>query len=58
MEVINFVGEKLEDVILLEDVYFRIYKLDGIPQMLFRNHLPDRYNFEVENGIIINQRME
>ena len=57
MEEINYVGQKLDDVKNIPDLYWRISKLDGVPQMLFRNHSPERYNFDIENGVIVKQKL-
>lgn len=53
----SFVGQKLKDVEQFYDLNFRVMWQDGEAFGGTCDYVPTRYNFSVENGVIIGVSM-
>jgi len=50
----NYIGRVFEDIKYLYDLNYRVVRIDGNVCIVTCDYKPDRHNFTLEGGIIVN----
>jgi len=50
----NYIGRAFKDIKYLYDLNYRVVRIDGNACIVTCDYKPDRHNFTLESGIIVN----